>query len=388
MALDFQQVRQQIIKLAEKAPNREEELRNLRETAEKLLSKYAADLDYLRDKVERAANLNKNLRCAIPTTEGFTDAFPLPGLPDAATIIAADGSQINPNRHWALEYCLVNVGAIQLQFGGSEAPEEIIRTRLYYDEELYTGTGTITEGMVALIRDQREREVLAELAEKIKGPIVTFTDGPVELWGLRELKASQRFERYLKALSKLHKMGSITAGYVDKPRSTLVIRLLELAALSENKIEEAGKNPWLLGIFDSFLFEKMLNPGERTALFGIQSPSAKPYQEELALHFFYLNVSMEEGNPYLVRIEVPAWVADNKSLLDDLHAVLVDQCQVVQGRPYPYLLHRAHETAVVTRDEKEQVDMMISVELSKRGLVPGYKSSKQYLKELPKRARK
>jgi hypothetical protein len=387
MALDFQQVRQQIIRLAENAPLREEELRNLRETAEKLLSKYAVDLDHLRDKVARAANLNKNLRCAVPTNEAFTDTFPLPGLPEKATIIAADGSQINPNRHWALEYCLVNVGAIQLEFGGSEAPEEIIRTRLYYDEELYTGTGTITEGMVALIRDQREREILADLAEKIKGPVITFTDGPVELWGLRELRASQLFERYLKALSKLHKMGAITAGYVDKPRSGLVLRLLELAALSEDKLAEAGKNPWLLGIFDTTLFEKKLKPGERTALFGIQSASAKPYQDELALHFFYLNVSMEEDAPYLVRVEVPAWVAEDKKLLNDLHAVLVDQCQAIQNRPYPYLLHRAHETAVVTRDEKEQVDMMISVELRNRGLEPGFRSSKQFYKDQPGRTR-
>jgi len=387
MALDFQQVRQQIIRLAENAPLREEELRNLRETAEKLLAKYAADLDHLRDKVARAANLNKNLRCAIPTTEGFTDTFPLPDLPEKATIIAADGSQINPNRHWALEYCLVNVGAIQLKFGEGDAPEEVIETKLYYDEELYSGTGTITEGMVALMRDQREREVLADLAEKVKGPIITFTDGPVELWGLRELKASQRFERYLKALSKLHKLGAITAGYVDKPRSVFVIRLLELATLPEENLKEAGKRPWLLGVFDTTLFEKLLKPGDRTALFGIQSTSAKDYQDELALHFFYLNVSTDENNPYLVRVEVPAWVAENKNLLNDLHAVLIDQCQAISNRPYPYLLHRAHETAVVTRDEKEQVDIMISLELRNRALKPGFRSGKQFMKDQPGRTR-
>lgn len=387
MALDFQQVRQQIITLAENAPHREEELRNLRETAEKLLAKYALDLDYLRDKVERAANLNKNLRCAIPTTEAFTDTFPLPDLPDDATIIAADGSQINPNRHWALEYCLVNVGAIQLKFGEGEAPEEIVETRLFSDEDLWAGTGTITERMVALMRDQREREVLADLAEKVTGPVITFTDGPVELWGLRELKDSQRFERYLMALSKLRKMGAITAGYVDKPRSVLVIRLLELAALPENEMKEAGKRPWLLGIFDTTLFERILKPGERTAIFGIQSASARPYKDELALHFFYLNVSMNENNPYLVRVEVPAWVVQGKKLLDNLHAVLVSQCQAIGNRPYPYLLHRAHETAVVTRDEKEQVDTMISLELRNRGLKPGFRSSKQFHKDQPGRTR-
>jgi hypothetical protein len=189
------------------------------------------------------------------------------------------------------------------------------------------------------------------------------------------------------ALSKLHKMGAITAGYVDKPRSVFVIRLLELAALSEDNIKEAGKRPWLLGIFDTTLFEKILKPGDRTAIFGIQSTSAKDYRDELALHFFYLNVSMEEKNPYLVRVEVPAWVAEDNKLLNDLHAVLVDQCQAISNRPYPYLLHRAHETAVVTRDEKKQVDTMISLELRNRGLKPGFRSSKQFYKDQPGRTR-
>ena len=88
-----------------------------------------------------------------------------------------------------------------------------------------------------------------------------------------------------------------------------------------------------------------------------------------------------------MRVEVPAWVAEDKKLLNDLHAVLVDQCQAISNRPYPYLLHRAHETAVVTRDEKEQVDTMISLELRNRGLKPGFKSGKQYHKDLEGRTR-
>lgn len=381
MALDYQQVRKQIQALAENAPLREKKLRDLRAKAEKLLAKYALDLEYLRDKVTRAVNLNKNLRCAIPTNEAFTDNFPLPDLPKEATIIAADGSQINPDRHAAVDYCLVNVGAIQMRHGAPDAPEPIIQTELFYDDTLYTPTGLITEGMVALIRDQREREVLAELAEKAEGPVITFTDGPIELWGREGLINTTRFKRYLKALSKLHKLRVPTAGYVDKPRSDLIVRLLELGSLDDNQLEEAGKNRWLIGVTDTYLYESILEPGGRSAIFGLQSPNKSRYQDELAIHFFYLNVSLEEDDPSLVRVEIPAWVSEDHQKLNDLHAILVDQCQVIGNARYPYLLHRAHETAVVSRDEKEQVDMMISIELRRSGVSVGRKSGKQTTKE-------
>jgi len=64
-----------------------------------------------------------------------------------------------------------------------------------------------------------------------------------------------------------------------------------------------------------------------------------------------------------------------------LHAVLVDQCQVMGNAPYPYILHRAHETALVSRDEKEQVEQMIQIELRNRGVTVGRKSPKQVHKD-------
>ena len=59
-------------------------------------------------------------------------------------------------------------------------------------------------------------------------------------------------------------------------------------------------------------------------------------------------------------------IGDNHRL-DSLQAVLVDQCRILGTRPYPYLLHRAHETAVVSLEEKEQVTQMIVLELRNAG---------------------
>jgi hypothetical protein len=106
----------------------------------------------------------------------------------------------------------------------------------------------------------------------------------------------------------------------------------------------------------------------------------------LGLHFFYLNVG-REGHPWLARVEIPAWVAQNPAMLDPLQAVLFHQCQLMGSRPYPYLLHRAHETAVVTMEEKSQVTQMIAQELRRRGVEVGEQSYKQSAKGLARRTR-
>ena len=75
-------------------------------------------------------------------------------------------------------------------------------------------------------------------------------------------------------------------------------------------------------------------------------------------------------------------------MLDDLHAVLVHQCKVLGARTYPYLLHRSHEVAVVTLDEKRQLENMISLEIQNRLGKFGQASEKQATKDLPGRTRK
>jgi hypothetical protein len=64
-----------------------------------------------------------------------------------------------------------------------------------------------------------------------------------------------------------------------------------------------------------------------------------------------------------VRVEIPRWVLDDKAKLDLLHGVLIEQCKMMGSKPYPYLLHRAHETAVVKNDEKQQIEQMLQHEM-------------------------
>src|SRR5210317_764793 len=120
MALDFQQVRQQVIKMGENAPLRAKYLNERKQAALDILGENAKELEALKAKVESAISANPNLRCAIPKNEVLNFRMTSPKVPTKMTILAADGSQINPDRHASVDYCLVNVGAIQVLHGRPE----------------------------------------------------------------------------------------------------------------------------------------------------------------------------------------------------------------------------------------------------------------------------
>lgn len=384
MALDFLKVSQQVKQMGETALQHQADQKTRLVETRAILEGCASDIEQLQHKVQEVVrNYDQTLRCAVPVNEEMNSSHPLPSPPNQVTLIAADGSQIFADRHAEVEYCLVNTGAIVMQYGSSDAPVTSIQSRLIYYEELEG----MSDDRLSLQRDLAERTRLLELASQAPTPVITLTDGPLELWTttLEEGRVAGEFKKsldqYLAVLRQLYRLNVATAGYVDKPGADLVVRLLEVAKAEVGDLPEIRKFRPFRGVTDRELFKDALKPGERSAIFAIQSRSSKPYQAELGLHFFYLSVGKAE-QPYLARVEIPAWVAQDRAMLDNLHAVLVSQCRMIGAQSYPYLLHRAHETAVVSLEEKDQVTMMIVNELRKRGLEVAGASAKQYNKDV------
>jgi hypothetical protein len=393
MPIDYQQIYTRIKEIGAGARERKKTLDERRVHARDLLTAYNSELDFLRSKVDSAKQADSNIRCALPINEDIASHHPIPGSAIQATLIAADGSQINPDRHAAIQYSVVNVGAIIMRLNSGEAPEIFTDSELLYGDDLLPNGFPLSDGMVALKRDVAERTKLDELSKGIKGPVVTFTDGPIELWGAKGEDANSYAEfvqKYLGVLSRLQSRDVITAGYVDKPSADLVVRLLEIASADNEQIQKMREFHPLRGVSDRWLFGEhknpLLPPGHRSAVFGIQSTSEKKYTGTLSLHFFYLNVGTE-GHPWPVRVEIPKWVADDKEKLDLLHGVLVEQCRMMGSKPYPYLLHRAHETAVVKMEEKQQIEQMLAMELRNQGDEMDEKSYKQVPKDHQGRTR-
>ena len=386
MPIDYQQIYEKIQEIGKGARERKKTLDERRNLARELLNKNSSELDALRSKVDEAKAIDQNIRCALPLDEELASSYPPPDTVIQATLIAADGSQINPDRHAAIQFSLVNVGAIIMRLNSGEAPKIDTESELLFGDDLLPNGFPLSEGMVALKRDVAERTKLDELSKGIEGPIVTFTDGPVELWGAKgeDTKSYLDYvEKYKGVLSRLQSRGVITAGYVDKPSADLVIRLLEIMTADNEQLKKLREFHPLRGVSDRWLYGEKENPllpaGHRSAVFKIQSSSEKNYKGGLSVHFFYLNVGTE-GHPWPVRVEIPKWVVDDKEKLDLLHGVLIDQCRMMGNRPYPYLLHRAHETAVVKNEEKQQIEQLLTMELRKNNEEIDEGSNKQSAK--------
>jgi hypothetical protein len=345
------------------------------------LNSWADKNAQLSEKVERACQADPSLRCAIPLDEPLDfHTGPGPASTDALTLIAADGSQIVPDRHAPVLFGLINVGVIVLSGQAGDAPQVLTDSQLSFDDEVFNWT----DGLVALQRDLAERRKLLSASREYPSPVLTLTDGPLQLWESRESNPVLGYEKalaeYLSVLSQLQERHVITAGYVDKPSSNLVVRLIEVAITPENELAALHEQHPLLGVTDLWLFDQLLLPGQRSAVFALQARSKAVYQGSLALHFFYLNVG-QAGHPKSARVEIPAWVAQDPAAIDLLHAALLEQCAILGARPYPYILHRAHEAAVVTFQEKQQIEQMLELELRQSGGEFGETSGKQSTKD-------
>lgn len=386
MPVNLIEIQKSLPKYADQAKARRAELSSREWELMGLIEKYAGQLDAIKARVNQIAETNDRLRCAVPLDEPLDAVVPMPPLPERFTLLASDGSQINPSRHTQVPFGVINVAVLVMTRGSGETP------RIFTDSELLdynalfpTSGGMMSEGEVAIKRDLLERSALADFPEALEPPTIAMVDGPLEL--IREPQAGGGFEKVLEQyediLARFMARGLIILGYTDKSQSDLVGRMMELMRLGEQGQDSYDpKRRQFAGLSDRiWLRDRLVNPGDRSAVFAILSETNKKLDPDLSFHFFYLNVG-QPGKPHLARVEVPGWVAKNSERLGFLQAALTEQAHVLGTRPYPYLLHRAHEEAVVTRPEHQYVEDMIVKEFLRQGIPMDEASSKQYHKDL------
>ncbi|HUM27350.1 MAG TPA: hypothetical protein PKN81_14035, partial [Anaerolineales bacterium] len=166
MPINYQEIYTQVKQVGQGAKERRKKKEEAQELAQKLLETYSSELDALRSKVDSARQADANIRCAVPLDEALASHYPTPDSV-SATLIAADGSQIVPNRHEAIQYYVINVGAIAMQLGSGNTPDVETDTELKVLDEF--DDTHFSDSQVALMRDVAERKKLLEMAEKFSG---------------------------------------------------------------------------------------------------------------------------------------------------------------------------------------------------------------------------
>ncbi len=390
MTLELDKVMAQVDALAREAASGLEDTGKLLKMAREWLHEYAGRFEEL---APRAVEFST----AIPTGERLDAVHPTPGMPERFTVIGADGSEIPPDPHGAALYYLINTASLTYRHGSGETPVSYCSPELcYHLEDLYEGYLLVRGNLLDVRRDTAEIARLADAVEaEVQGtrppggqsPLVALADGTLLLWVLEESPEDRRcdkVEAYIQHLDRIKTAGAVLGGFTSRPRYPEVLKLVWLASLGPRASKPAMDDHPFLGLSDRDLFD-FLQPGERSACFVSPSPVNKCYESYgQTIGFFYLNVGTQQ-RPEIARIEVPEWVYGSPALLDQIHGAILAQCRLVA--PYPYVLARAHELAVVSADERRQLETFVQTSLIRHG-VKSQVSQKTLLKGLTGGARR
>lgn len=374
--LDLGSVSQQIAHMASESQLISEDISQRRNLARCRLHEESARLDAFVDKLA----ISKTSWLLAGIHESLENTYRLPKRPQQVTVVASDGSQITPSHHEIIPAYLINIATVCLHYGTGERAEFNNTPSLFYrEDDLYTTCGgqqvQVSGDVLGMRRGIMEFQSLmhrATAAQTSGHCTVALADGSLILWqlaGKPQDYLQQTLEHFLACLETGRQRQIPIAGYISRPRSRDVLNALRVGLCPET-VPNCDRCPYkdlprlpcatIEGLNDRGLFEHLLKPGERTAVFDSQSHILTSYGQH-RIGFFYLHVGAE-----IVRIEIPHWVASNRRLLDLIHAVAYDQVQ--KGRGYPVALAEAHQHVVVRGAERDLFYAMVSETLVRRGI--------------------
>lgn len=386
MALELNKLTGQVDGMGQAMAQRSGEQRERIARAKDTLARTPIVTDELRAKIKRAREIDQWRRGALPLNDRLDERRQVTARLPQAILIAADGSQIYPDRHGIATYYLLNTATIVLRAGSGQAPSVNSVPEVFYDDDdLYDSAGQIhPPEYINAQRSRREIKALADMAEAERAalggdlsvPIICLTDGPLLPWqksdSEHEETINEEVEFFVQQIHRLRRARAIPVGYVDRPGSAYVLRILELVDQPIGEITRATlRRGRFVLLADRFLFDD-LAPNERCALFTPNSETNDRYEQASGgdrIVFTYANFARQAGvkNSVIARIEVPKWVADEPALLDAAQAAIYENCEPVS---YPYVLARAHELAVVGQAERADFEAMLFQSLLRNDLMP------------------
>lgn len=310
------------------------------------------------------------------------DLHPLPSPPEGYVALAADASSISPDRHSPALYLVFQVSQVALPYGLELRGKIDSQTSFLTGEELTLPrevsprarllAGTLLEAKRATL----ELQALAELARAHQEtrPLLALFDGSLILWGLiGEAEGSIRrwlLDEFCECLEALREEDVPVVGYISFPSGREVLNALRVGICPwpSPDCEPCLRSPKdgtvpcdvLSGLLDRWLFEQVLEEGERSALFR-SSHDILGYYGPHHIWFTYLNVGQE-----IARLEMPDWVASDPEKRDLVQALAYDQCQ--RGQGYPPALQEAHEAAAISPAERKAVERLTEEALARQGV--------------------
>lgn len=261
-------------------------------------------------------------------------------------VLAVDGSQIYYDKHQGPGCYLLNVGSVLLNYS-----IPVSQVALSSQPSVFFLSGQNREqgsaDFINLQREEYEFQRAWELSSQFRNdheqkPFVSLIDGSLIFFHLENQGIDQKqlfLDRYLDYLQKFCNQQILIAGYMSFPQNKELLHVLKLVAaqFDEQLLLDYELFDQLTDVHVAHFF---LKPGYRSTIFQSKAPISYLYPKLLKPYFCYLHIGHE-----IVRLEFPAWIAQQEHLVDTISRIAYDQAH--KGRGYPVCLFEAHEQAVV-----------------------------------------
>lgn len=278
-------------------------------------------------------------------------------------VVGCDGSQIYPDRHVSGAGCfVVNAGGCVLHYAERSSVSFFSEPQVLLNDYFVETIGSFSPEIVDFQREAYELEKAYRIAsayheQELLVPYVGLFDGTLIFWHLEGKAPEVRdyfLKQYLQYLELYYAKKMLIAGYISMPKSRELINLISLGmcrfdtanCIACHHAFQDFPCKQIDHVIDAQLCDYFLPLGSRTTIFYSQSHIVEYYPEHLRPAFFYLNVGYE-----IARVEIPAWIARDVSLVDVVCSVLLDQ--VKKGNGYPVALSEAHEQAVIRGADRD-----------------------------------
>ena len=388
MTLEFEKLSAEVEEMGRSLIQLHQKRRTEIERLIERLKKASAERDFLHRCVQDVDELAKNkFRAALP----YWDDEPLasgisPQAPPAiATLIAVDGSQILPDRHAPYTYSLINIGGILYHHGSGRAPTPFNKPTLRYPKITDPNNSAVFDAtQVGIDRDLAEIGMLAEKAWDYRHDddfCLAVMDQRLLYWPLDEA-SQQRNEKTAQkwqgSMTQVQDAGAALIGYLDRPGKGSVVSMLGAMGVGSAEFNLSTVTAHRIDLTDTHLFAELLQPGERSAVFTEFSPFNRRFADGgHRICFFYINPSTD--GKAIARIDIPEWVAESRQNVEIIHALIIDQCRITG--PYPYILARADEEAVVGKEDQAYLDNWIDLTMLRHDEYDASQTNKRSAKD-------
>ena len=338
---------------------------------------------------------NETLEQAIICNEKFSESH---------IVIATDGSQISPSAHEVTGSFLINIGLVSIPYFTKDTPVNLSSEPTIYNSQEEISAKISSENiqeddLISYERTLKEIEELVKLAKnynKYNLPMIALLDGTLIHWHIEKF-SSYFIEHFIKRFSNaMHELKSLNipvASFLSNSRSNDLINMLRIYKCPYESVDckkycgnleqrNLPCNPCSdyapvldRRLIDKYFRDKNATPGTRTILFKSNSKILNFYPDDLKVSFFYINTGSE-----IARVEIPSYVANDKSLLNLTHNAIALQCKV--GFGYPVTLSEAHLQAVVNKADRQVFYDLMTEQLLKRKQTPVRLSNKEFKKRV------